>query len=139
MPRAVLDPNVLISGLISPLGAPGQLLKELRAGAFELVVSTDLLGELEEVLGRPKILERVDPDEASGFVRFITEESISRHGSPAAFAPQCQDPDDQYLVDLRQTSGADLLVSGDPHLLAMAREAPVVSPRQFLDLLTREP
>ena len=35
MPRAVLDPNVLISALISPAGPSARLLLELRAGAFD--------------------------------------------------------------------------------------------------------
>ena len=54
MPRAVLDTNVFVSALISPSGPSAALLLELRAGAFELVVSPMLLAELGDVLGRPK-------------------------------------------------------------------------------------
>lgn len=43
VPRAVLDTNVLVSALITPHGPNARLLLELRAGAFELVVSPMLL------------------------------------------------------------------------------------------------
>ena len=60
MPRAVLDPNVLVSALISPAGPSARLLLELRAGSFELVISPNLLGELAEVLGRERFRRYVD-------------------------------------------------------------------------------
>jgi hypothetical protein len=37
--RAVLDPNVLIAALLSPTGAPAQLVGRWLGGEFELVVS----------------------------------------------------------------------------------------------------
>jgi predicted nucleic acid-binding protein len=48
------------------------------------------------------------------------------------------DPDDDYLVALARAGAADYLVSGDRHLLGMADpEPPVLTPRQFHDLLTQ--
>jgi predicted nucleic acid-binding protein len=41
--RAVLDPNILIAALLSPAGAPAQLVGRWLGGAFELVVSETLL------------------------------------------------------------------------------------------------
>jgi predicted nucleic acid-binding protein len=37
--RAVVDTNLFVSGLISPLGPPGQLLDAWHAGWFELCLS----------------------------------------------------------------------------------------------------
>ena len=48
--RAVLDPNVVISGLLSRDGSPAQTLLAWREGRFELVVSPLLLGELARAL-----------------------------------------------------------------------------------------
>jgi len=53
--RAVLDPNVLISALLSPAGAPAELFTRWFAGEFELVVSPALLEELERALVYPEI------------------------------------------------------------------------------------
>ncbi|MDQ4002150.1 MAG: PIN domain-containing protein [Actinomycetota bacterium] len=52
--RAVFDPNVLVSAAISPEGPPRELLHRWASGAFELVVSAEILFELQEVLTRPK-------------------------------------------------------------------------------------
>ena len=48
--RAILDTNVIVAGLLTPVGAPGTLLELHAAGAFELVISPHLLEELREVL-----------------------------------------------------------------------------------------
>ncbi len=44
------------------------------------------------------------------------------------------DPGDDYLIALASAERA-VLVSGDTHLLDLANEIPVYSPRQFLGLL----
>src|SRR5262249_3831343 len=54
--RAVLDANVFVSGLIRPQGPPGQILvRLLRDGAFELVVSPAILDELRRSLRYTKV------------------------------------------------------------------------------------
>ena len=48
--RAVLDVNVLIAALLSPTGAPAQIVSRWLGGEFELIVSGNLLAELERAL-----------------------------------------------------------------------------------------
>ena len=56
MIRAVLDSNVIVSGVIRQEGAPGQLLRAaLEAGKFTLVTSPFLLREVAETLWEEKI------------------------------------------------------------------------------------
>ena len=45
--RVVLDPNILISAMLSPSGAPARLLARWLAGDFELIASPQLLAELD--------------------------------------------------------------------------------------------
>jgi predicted nucleic acid-binding protein len=52
--RAVLDPNVLISALISPAGAPREIVTAWTHGSFDLIASPLLLDELHDVLARPR-------------------------------------------------------------------------------------
>jgi predicted nucleic acid-binding protein len=52
--RAVLDPNVLVSAAIPPVGPPAQILLAWADERFDLVISPQLLDELSEVLGREK-------------------------------------------------------------------------------------
>lgn len=131
--RAVLDPNVVISALLSPNGAPARVLLAWRAGAFELLVSPQLLAELRRALSYPKLRDRIDSQDAASLVdwltRFATLATDTRH-APTRSA----DKGDDYLIALAASTDA-LLVSGDKHVLALAEEFPVVSPARFLELI----
>lgn len=135
MPRAVLDTNVLVSGLISPAGSSARLLIELHAGAFELVVSPTLLAELGEVLRRPKFRRYVAEPEIDAYLEFIRRESIVLNDPEPSPQPLGIDPDDEYLIDLARAGLVDALVSGDEHLLSLRGSVPAMSPREFLESL----
>ena len=48
--RAVLDTNVLVSGLLNPHGTPGQILVAVMAERIEVVYDPRLLTEYRRVL-----------------------------------------------------------------------------------------
>jgi uncharacterized protein len=134
--RAVLDPNVVISGVLSSRGAPADVLRALAAGEFELVASQALLDELERALAYPKLRRRVSEPEAAELVRWAAG-SATIVGDPDADPPvHSRDQDDDYLIALASAHRA-ALVSGDKHLLALEGEIPVFSPRAFVDLLAQ--
>jgi putative PIN family toxin of toxin-antitoxin system len=133
--RAVLDPNVLIASLLSRSGAPAQIVSRWLAGEFELVVSEALLAELARTLAYPKIRERIPQDEARIFVELLRQ-TVRLAPDPEAPAPRSADPGDDYLLALAETERA-VLVSGDQHLLALADELPILTPRTFLDALAQ--
>jgi putative PIN family toxin of toxin-antitoxin system len=135
VPRAVLDPNVLVSALISPGGPSARLLLELRAGAFELVTSPHLLTGLGEVLHRDKFRQYATEAEVDAYVELIRRESILVDDPDPAREPLSDDPDDEYLISLARTALAEALVSGDPHLLRLRGHIPALTPREFLESL----
>lgn len=137
MPRVILDPNVLVSALITPHGASARLLVELRAGAFELVISPKLLGELDDVLRRPKFRQYVTEEEAAAFAELVHSEGSLFDDPPLPRVPLSEDPGDDYLLVLARASSAHILVSGDPHLLQLSRELPIMAPAEFLRSLLR--
>jgi uncharacterized protein len=133
--RAVLDPNVVISGAISPRGAPADVLRSLAGGDFELIASEGLLSELERALAYPKLRRHISESDAADLVRWVAD-TASVVGDPNADPPvRSRDPDDDYLIALASAHRA-ALVSGDKDLLALEGEIPVFSPRAFLDLLS---
>ena len=69
--RVILDTNVLISALLSPAGAPAQLLDAWERGAVALVACEALIAEVREVTGRPFFRARL--------------RASSRNFSPPAF------------------------------------------------------
>ena len=137
MLRAVLDCNVLVAGLLSGTGPPAELLRRWLEGEFELVASGALVGELERVLGYPKIEQRLRGGQAERFLALLVEEAvIAPDPSPASTAAQAlpSDPDDEYLVRLAVAERA-AIVSGDGHLQAMAPDFPVYAPADFVEQL----
>lgn len=138
MPRAVLDPNVLISAFITPHGASARILRELREGAFELITSPMLLRELRTVLLREKFRPYVSVDEAEAFLGLVRDESTEVRDPAPSLEGLSEDPSDEYLIDFAREARADALVSGDPHLLKLRPRLAVRSPREFLESLHPE-
>jgi putative PIN family toxin of toxin-antitoxin system len=135
--RAVLDPNILISALLSPSGAPAQIVARWLAGEFELVVSETLLAELGRALAYPKLGARLTPSEAAEFVSFLRDGAILAR-DPLTPAHHSVDLGDDYLLALAENERA-VLVSGDHHLLALADTLPIQAARAFLDALEAGP
>jgi putative PIN family toxin of toxin-antitoxin system len=53
--RVILDTNVLLTALISPLGPPEAIYRAWRAARFDLVTSSAQLDELRRVSRYPKL------------------------------------------------------------------------------------
>ena len=132
--RAVVDPNVIISALLSRAGSPAQVLLAWQQGRFELVISNGLLEELRRALAYPKLVKRIPPEDAEEVLRWLAR-SATVVADPADDPPlRSEDPGDDYLIALAAAERA-ALVSGDRHLLALAGRIPVYSSAEFLQLL----
>jgi putative PIN family toxin of toxin-antitoxin system len=131
--RAVLDPNVLISALLSPAGAPARALLAWVEGRYELVASPRLLAELTRVLAYPKLRDRVQPRDAEQFVDWLSRQAILT-ADPTDPPSRVADADDDYLLALAASEDA-LLVSGDKHLLALAEKFPILPPARLLEYI----
>ena len=132
--RAVLDPNVIISALLSPSGSPAKVLRLWLDGAFEVVVSPLLLEELERALGYPKLRARVTTAESQVLVELLGREGELRDDPTDAPPVRSPDPGDDYLIALAAASDA-VIVSGDRHLLDLGADLPVYSPVDFLAVI----
>jgi len=113
--RAILDPNVLVSALLSPTGTPARIVLAWAEGRFELVVSPEVLRELDEVLKRPKFRRWVSQADASEFVEAVAA-AAPLVADPADRPQVSSDPRDDYLVALATAAGVDWVVSGDQHV-----------------------
>ena len=136
MRRAVLDPNILISALLSPQGAPARVLAHWLAGEFELVVSERLLTELERALAYRKLRTRISADDATAFVKFLRGSAEMTPDPTEPHSAASPDPGDDYLIALAAASKA-VLVSGDRHLLRLGDRLPILSAQAFLEVLAK--
>ena len=131
--RAVLDPNVLVSALLSRTGPPARVIACWLEGAFELVVSEGLLAELEPALAYPKVRERIAEEDAVAFVALLRR-AASLVADVADPPRRSVDAGDDYLLALGARERA-MVVSGDRHLLDLADRLPVRTARQFLEAI----
>lgn len=138
MLRAVLDANVYVSAYVRPEGPPGMIIERfLRADAFEVVLSAEIVEETLQALAYPKVRKaartKLEPDlwfeDIVVLAQFVAGEydvsGVSR------------DPDDDKYLASAIEGRAGFVVSGDPDLLDVEEHQGVriVTPRVFLDLL----
>lgn len=141
MVRAVLDSSVLVSALITPRGTPGAVLDAAERGAFSLCLSSAILAETSEVLGRnPKLQARYGYDQArvAKFCAGLAALSQLETALPELRGAVPLDPKDDMVVATAVKAKAAYLVTGDrKHLLALGayESIRIVTPRQFLELL----
>jgi len=118
--RIVLDTNTIVSGVIRAGSPPRQLVDAAKAGVFELVTSQTLLTELLDVLGRKKFAARLQ--DAGRTPQGIVDDlrRLALVVSPPA-VPRVvpNDPDDDHVLACALAGSADLVVSGDRHLLSL--------------------
>ena len=143
--RAVFDPNVLVSAMISAKGPPRELLHRWAGGSFELVVSAEILFELQEVLTRPKFRRYVTLEQVRDYVLWLHDHAaeVSEELPWDVVQGVAADPDDDYIAGVAYLGQANLIVSGDPHLTNLhsihrsdgGLIARVLTPRAFLDEL----
>jgi putative PIN family toxin of toxin-antitoxin system len=120
--RIVADTNVLISGILWT-GTPHLLLEAAGRGRLRLLGTSELLGEIEESLERPRFVRRLSrlgmtPRKAVAIAsRDIEMIEVSGRRS----FPGLRDPDDAYLVETALVGRARFVVTGDGDLLAWER------------------
>ena len=125
--------------MISPAGAPREIVTAWTQGSFDLVVSPLLLDELRDVLARPRFRRWVSVATVAEYIQGLTD-AATIITDPPAVPGLSPDPDDDYLIALARVAEADYLVSGDRHLTGITHPTPpVLTPRQFRDRLTGPP
>jgi len=132
-PRTVLDTNVVSSALVFSSGATARLRRAWQAGPLQPLVSTATVQELMRVLAYPKFkLSAAEQHELlADYLPFAEVVSVPE---PPPRVPDCRDPHDLPFLHLAVAGNAELLVSGDADLLALA--APGTRPRLRCRVLT---
>jgi putative PIN family toxin of toxin-antitoxin system len=132
--RAVLDTNVLLSGIAYPSSVPGKLLAAWKHGALDVVLSPYILEELRRVL--PKLAHRhgLGADEIEDLVDALSIQAELVEPE-AVDAPELADTNDQpvlgTLIAALHYGQAEVLITGDKALLALGDRYPIRTPADF--------
>lgn len=129
--RAVIDTNVLVSGLMKKGTPPERAVRGLYSGELVALYDQRIMSEYRDVLFRPK-LSRIDVHEARGLLSVIEARGEEVDGAP--FLCQLPDPDDQPFAEVAFAGRADALITGNIRHFPLSDLLRVVTPRQWLDL-----
>lgn len=111
--RIIIDTNVLISAIFFK-GKPGVILEAWILGKLEIILSTDILNEYSEVIGR--LSAKYPSVETSGIFYILT--AGCKIVEPEVIENQvCDDPDDDKFIATALAGNTKIIVSGDKHLL----------------------
>lgn len=111
--RVILDTNVLLGALISPLGSPDVIYRAWRAGRFELVTSESQLDELRRASRYPKLKTILPAHRVGTLVNNLQRAVVLESRAPLPEGIRVDDPNDEFLLALALASAADFLVTGD--------------------------
>jgi putative PIN family toxin of toxin-antitoxin system len=134
--KVVLDTNVIVSGLLSPFGAPGEIVRMTASGILELCYDARILSEYQNVLVREKFsFDQVDVEDLC--------EQIKACGHVATGKPLAErlpHSDDEPFLEVALGGDAQYLITGNlKHYPTGKREdMPVVSPAEFVEIYRKK-
>ncbi len=140
MRRAVLDVNVVVSGILVPHGHPAQILQAWRDGRFLLITSEAIIQEVKEVLNRPRIRKKyhhLTPRIIGRLVNLLWHHSVLVPGKLKLRVVK-RDPDDDKVIIAAVEGKAEYIVAGDADLtdLKSYHGIKIVKPADFMRLLS---
>lgn len=132
--RAFIDTNVVMAAFLTE-GLSHFILSRAIAGAFEAVVSEQVIDELAEHLRDDFKVPAADIREVVRHVR----RACRVVPTPATAEKICRDPDDDTILAAAVETGAELLVTGDKDLLVLDphRHIRIVPPTTFVRMIPR--
>ena len=141
--RVVLDTNVVLSALVFGGGSAASIRWGWQQGGYVPLASAATVQELMRVLAYPKFrLSKAEQDEL--LADYLPYTEAVRIPQPPPAVPPCRDPQDVPFLHLAVAGKANVLVSGDRDLLAVAdefrttRRCRVVSMAEFLGTHLRD-
>ena len=135
--RYVFDTNVIVSALLFENGKPAQVLQYALANG-EVLLSLDLLEELNEVLGRERFKRYVTSEDREEFLAALVERAVLVEITENV--QECRDPKDDKVLELALNGEARYIISGDRDLLVLHpfRNVLVITADEFLKTIESE-
>ncbi len=138
--RVVLDTNVIISATLIRGGNEDQILRAWKSGAFDLVLSPEILEETGRALLYEKLqkFRWMTETEIVALIQGLAQGSVLVSGQVAVDA--CRDPDDNKFLAAAIEAKASFVVTGDRDLLDLKnyRNVQIIRPAKFLRMIRKE-
>jgi len=133
--HVVVDTNIIVSGYLG--GSLEAIIIAWKSGKFTLVVSAAIVDEYLSVLKRPKF--RIENTEIEDFTALLLDKAEFIIPLEQIHAIDSDASDNKFL-EAAVTGHANLIVSGDAHLLELRtfRDIAIVTAREFVEKLRRD-
>jgi hypothetical protein len=133
--KIILDTNVLLSALLSPVGPPAQLLEAWERRKFIVVACEDLIAELREVTSRSFFQARLRVSMIELLAAGLRD--LSEFCADLPQEVVAPDAKNSFLLALAEASHADFLVTGDKELLSLKHHGPtrIITPVAMIQIL----
>ena len=134
--KIVLDTNILVSGLLTPFGPSGEIVRMVSAGELILYIDARILSEYHEVLHRPKF--QFNKDHISTLLDFI--KLYGQFVSSLPLKNHLPDPDDEPFLEVAIAGKVRSLITGNiVHYPPSSREGiKIFSPSEFLEFFSKQ-
>ncbi len=126
----VVDTNVLVSGLLTPWGPSGEIIRMIASGTLCPLHDARMFTEYQSVLARNGFpFRKKDVDDLLA--------QILSSGAPVASEPlphPLTDPDDEAFLEVALSGGAAVLITGNARHFPKerSRNVKILSPSEFL-------
>lgn len=134
--RVVLDANVVISTLVTPQRPLATIFRAWEEDVIEILVSDDILQEVDEVIERFVKRKIVSPAPAMSMIRRLHREAV--RVTVMSVVDRSPDRKDNRYLACAKDGRADFLITGDKKHLLPLKEfygTRIVSPQEFVGLL----
>ena len=130
--KVVVDTNVLVAGLLSPFGRPGEVVRMIVAGSLSLLYDARIMAEYAHVLKRPKF--SLSPEHIEALLDQVKAEGVVVASDPLFI--RLPDKEDEAFLEVALAGHAHCLITGNlKHFPATARQGMrVLAPAEFLDM-----
>lgn len=130
-PRIVFDTNIYISAILFG-GIPEEILSLCRSGLIEVCISDPIVKEITTVLTKKFSWDKVQVQKTLETIAGLT--SLVEINCQPITAIKCDDSDNRIL-ETAISANADIVVSGDSHLLALNKytNIKIVTAKSFLE------
>ena len=139
--KVVLDANIYVSSMVNTQGNPKRIISAWQQGAFDVLISSAILDEIERVLRYPRIVKRHKQDETAiqRFLKLLENEAIIVEPTDVLGVVKDDESDNRYL-ECAVKGKAQYVISGDKHLLDIGeyRGIVILPPAAFVAILSRE-
>jgi putative PIN family toxin of toxin-antitoxin system len=140
MLRVVLDTNLFVSSLLVKSGLPAKAIDAWRERKYLLITSPVLIAEIVNTLSYERIRRKylITDEDVRQLISLLEEDALIVPGQIEISEVNPNDPDDEQVLICAIEGRADLIVSGDHHLLELEeyKGISIVTARQFLEKLS---